>query len=85
MLAQSTSRVTEGARRTKRSRLRDDKSNQDEAANEKDARRNQVRPEEIYPPAGDPWNGKHERDDQDAFAVCDGKDGSEQDQRKQKR
>ncbi|PYI83607.1 MAG: hypothetical protein DMF09_11110 [Verrucomicrobia bacterium] len=39
----------------------------------------------IYPPAGDRWNRKHEGDDQDAFTICDGKDASDQHQRKQKR
>jgi len=37
----------------------------------------------IYLPATDRWNGKHDRDDQDAFAIGDSKDGSKQDQRKQ--
>jgi hypothetical protein len=37
----------------------------------------------IYPPAGDRRNRKHDRDDQDAFAICDRNDASKQDQRKQ--
>ena len=56
--------------------MRDYKSNQDEPGNEKDCRWNQVWPEMIDPPAGDPWNGKHDCDDQNAFARCDGKDRS---------
>jgi hypothetical protein len=37
----------------------------------------------IHPPAGDRRNRKHDRDDQDAFAICDRNDASKQDQRKQ--
>jgi hypothetical protein len=39
----------------------------------------QVRPEMIYPPAGDRWNGKYDRDHQDAFAICDRNDASKED------
>ena len=78
MLAHSTSTVTTGARSIKRKQMRDYKSNQDDAGNEKDCRWNQVRPKMVDPPAGDRWNGKHDRDDQDAFAICNGKDRSRQ-------
>src|SRR5206468_10960744 len=72
-------------RRTKNEaqRIADDKGNQDEAGNEEDCRWNQVRAEMVYPPAGDCWNGKYERDDQHAFAICNRNDTSKQDQRKQ--
>ncbi len=83
MLAQSTSVLTDGARKTKSSRFSDDKSNQDESGDEEDCRWNQVRAEMIYPPAGDRRNRKHDRDDDDAFAICDRNDASKQDQRKQ--
>jgi len=61
------------------------KNNQDEPANEEDRRWNKVRAKMIYPPATDRWNGKHKRDDQDAFTIRDGKDRSDQHQRKQTR
>ena len=83
MLAQSTSVLTDGARRTKRSRFPTTKAIKDEPGNEEDCRWNQVRAEMIYPPAGDRRNRKHDRDDQDAFAICDRNDASKQDQRKQ--
>src|SRR6266542_2739389 len=65
--------------------MRDYKNNQDEPANEEDRRWNQVWSNMINPPAADRWNGKHERDEQDAFAIRDRKDGSKQHQRKQNR
>src|SRR5438552_5186403 len=65
--------------------MRHDKSNQHEAANEEDAGRNKVRPQKIYPPAGDSWNAKYQRDDQGAFAICDGNDASKQHEGKQNR
>src|SRR6266480_4515022 len=72
-------------RRTKNEaqQISDDESNQDEPSNEEDCRWNQVRAEMIYPPSGDRRNCKHDRDDQDAFAIRDRKDASKQDQRKQ--
>src|SRR5207342_611160 len=72
-------------RRTKNEeqQISDDKSNQGEPGNEEDCRWNQVRAEMIYPPADDRRNCKHDRDDQDAFAICDRNDASKQDQRKQ--
>ena len=85
MLAHRTSVVTEGARNIKREQIRDYKSNQGESGNEEDCRWNQVRPKMIDPPAGDRWNGKHDRDDQNAFAICNSKDSREQHQRKQNR
>ena len=63
----------------------DYKNNQDEPRNEEDRRWNKVRAKMIYPPATDRWNGKHKRDDQDAFTIRDGKDASDQHQRKQTR
>ena len=71
MLAQRTSVFTEGARKTKRSKFADDESNQDESCDEEHCRWDQVRAEMIDPPAGDRWNRKHDRDDEDAFAICD--------------
>ena len=65
--------------------MRHYKNNQDEPANEEDRRWNKVRAKMIYPPATDRWNGKHERDDQDALPLRDGKDASDQHQRKQNR
>src|SRR6266511_1087999 len=65
--------------------MRDYKNNQDEPANEEDCRRNQVWSNMINPPAADRWNRKHKRDEQDAFAIRDRKDGSKQHQRKQNR
>ena len=65
--------------------MRDYKSNKEESGNEKDCRWNQVRPKMVDPPAGDPWNGKHDRDDQNAFARCNGKDRRDKHQRKQNR
>ena len=85
MLAQSTSSGHRRRTKNEAQQISDDKSNQDEPGNEEDCRWNQVRPEMIYPPAGDRRNGKHDRDDQDAFAICDGNDASKQDQRKQDR
>jgi len=83
MLAQSTSVLTDGARRTKRSRFPTTKAIKMSPANEEDCRWNQVWAEMIYPPAGDRRNRKHDRDDQDAFAICDRNHASKQDQRKQ--
>ena len=74
MLAHSTSVVTDRRAQNKAKQMRDYKSNKDESGNEEDCRWNQVRPEMIDPPAGDRWNGKHDRDDQNAFALCNGKD-----------
>jgi hypothetical protein len=37
----------------------------------------------IHPSAGDRWNRKHDRDDQDAFAIRDRNDAGKQNQRKQ--
>src|SRR6266576_5008776 len=72
-------------RRTKNEaqQISDDKSYQDEPGNEEDCRWNQVRAEMIYPPAGNRRNRKHDRDDQDAFAIRDRNHASKQDQRKQ--
>jgi len=38
----------------------------------------------VYPPAGKRRDGKHDRDDQDVFAICDSQDGSKEHQRKQR-
>ena len=84
MLAHRTSTVTTGARRMKSSRCATTKISE-RARQQEDCRWNQVRPEMIYPPATDRWNGKNDCDDQDAFAIGDSKDGSKQDQRKQNR
>ena len=59
------------------------KNNQDEPGNEEDRRWNKVRAKMICPSATDGWNGKHEGNDQDAFTIRDGKDASNQYQRKQ--
>ncbi|PYL22321.1 MAG: hypothetical protein DMF37_12385 [Verrucomicrobia bacterium] len=67
-------------RRTKNEaqQISHDKSNQDEPGNEEDWRWHQVRPEMIYPPAGDRRNGKHQCDDQNIFPICDGKNAGNQ-------
>src|SRR4029077_4054643 len=46
-------------------------------------RRNQIWPEMIHPPAGDRRSRKHDRDDEDAFAICDRKNTGNEHQRKQ--
>src|SRR5207245_5391160 len=61
----------------------DDKGNQYQPANEENHRRNQIRPKMIYPPADDRREGKHNRDDQGAFALRDSKNTGNEDQRKQ--
>ena len=64
MLAQSTSVVTEGARRTKRNRCPTTKVIKTSPAMRKTPGWNQLRPEMIYPPAGERSEGEHDCDDQ---------------------
>ena len=85
MLAQSTSAFTEGASKTKRSKFATTKAIKASPAIREHRRWEQVRPETIDPPAGNRWNSKHKRNEEDAFAIRYSKNSGQQHQRKQNR
>src|SRR4029453_5398281 len=66
-------------------KIRHHESNQGESWDKKHGRWNQVRPEMIDPPAGNRWNSKHNRDEEDAFAIRHSKNSGQKHQGKKNR
>src|SRR5207245_383817 len=61
----------------------DDKGNQYQPASEENHRRNQIRPEMIYPPSGNRRKGEHNCDDEGTFALRNRNNTGNEHQRKQ--